>query len=323
MTNSMSCAEARSQFWLLEYGELSFEEEERIETHLDGCADCRGAREQSKELHTGLNSLAVEPPASLLRECRADLAARLEWEPPPAFAEPKEPGGWWTQFIETLTSGIVLRPAGALALLALGFVGAKLAPSLGFDFSGANEAGMNRVRDVEAGSDGRIQIVVDETRQRMVTGASGDPQIQALLLNAARDPSDPGLREESLTLLNKRSSSKDVRDMLVYALKNDDNAGVRMRAIEGLKGFAAEPEVRGALSQALLGDANPAIRMRAIDLLAGDVGSNGAGGDFAAGNVDRQIIGTLQELMLREDNAYLRQRSQRILEAANASTEIY
>jgi hypothetical protein len=39
--------------------------------------------------------------------------------------------------------------------------------------------------------------------------------------------------------------------------------------------------------------------------------------------VDRQIIGTLQELMLREDNAYLRQRSQRILEAANASTEIY
>jgi hypothetical protein len=53
-------------------------------------------------------------------------------------------------------------------------------------------------------------------------------------------------------------------------------------------------------------------------LLAGDANAN-----FAAGNVDRQIIGTLQELMLREDNAYLRQRSQKILEAVNASTEIY
>jgi hypothetical protein len=39
--------------------------------------------------------------------------------------------------------------------------------------------------------------------------------------------------------------------------------------------------------------------------------------------VDRQIVGTLQKLMLREDNAYLRQRSQKILEAVNASTEIY
>ena len=317
--DAMSCAEARSQFWLLEYGELSFDEEERIETHLDKCADCRAARAQTKELHAGFDSLAVEPPASLLRECRADLAARLELESPTEATPAGERGGWWNQFVDTLTSGIVLRPAGALALLVLGFMGARLAPSLGLSgFLGADEAGMSRVRDVQAASDGRIQIVVDETRQRMVTGAAGDPQIQTLLLNAARDPSDPGLREESLSLLNRRASSKEVRDMLVYALKNDDNAGVRMRAIEGLKEFSAEPEVRGALSQALLADANPGIRIRAIDLLAGDANAN-----FAAGNVDRQIIGTLQELMLREDNAYLRQRSQKILEAVNASTEIY
>ncbi|HLH43954.1 MAG TPA: HEAT repeat domain-containing protein [Bryobacteraceae bacterium] len=320
----MSCAEARSHFWLLEYGELSFDEEERIETHLDRCADCRAARARTKELREGFDSLAVEPPASLLRDCRADLATRLEWEPPPPFAARQEGSEWWGQFLETLTSGWVLRPAGAVALLALGFMGARLAPSLGFlDFSGASEAGMSRVRDVQASSDGRIRIVVDETRQRTVTGAPGDRRIQTLLLNAARDPSDPGLREESLSLLDKRPFSREVRDMLVYALKNDDNAGVRMRAIEGLKEFAADPEVRSALSQALLGDANPGIRMRAIDLLAGDAAAAGAGGNFAPENMDRQIIGTLQQLMLREDNAYLRQRSQRILEAANASTEIY
>jgi hypothetical protein len=35
------------------------------------------------------------------------------------------------------------------------------------------------------------------------------------------------------------------------------------------------------------------------------------------------MIGTLQELMLRENNASVRQRCQRVLEAINASAEVY
>jgi hypothetical protein len=329
MNREMTCAEARSQLWLLEYGELSFDEEERIETHLDGCAECRGAREREKEIHAGFDSLAAEPPASLLRECRAELEARLRSEPPPRAAK----AGWWEQFTSALRVRPSLRlvglrlivgPAGALAMLALGFAAARLAPSLWNSslFPKAMQAGMNRVRDVHPFSDGRIQIIVDETRQRTVSGTSGDPQIQALLLEAARDPADPGLREQSLDLLNKRAPSSEVRDTLVYALRHDDNAGVRLKAIEGLQGFAAEPEVRAALSQTLLSDSNPGVRMRAIDLLTGGEAdlNSGIGPNL---NLDRQVIGTLQELMQHEDNAYLRQRSQRILEALNASTEIY
>jgi HEAT repeats/Putative zinc-finger len=333
MNRDMTCEEARSQFWLLEYGELSFDEEERIETHLDGCGECRGARERDKEIHAGFDSLAVEPPASFLRECRAELEARLRLELPPRAAKP----GWWAQFASTLSARPNLRlvtgrldlhlvrgPAAALAMLALGFATARVAPSFLNSrlFPGAVQAGMNRVRDVHPFSDGRIQILVDETRQRTVSGAPGDPQIQALLLEAARDPADPGLREQSLDLLNKRAPSSEVRDTLVYALRHDDNAGVRLKAIEGLQGFAAEPEVRSALSQTLLSDSNPGVRMRAIDLLTGGEGdlNSGIGPNL---NLDRQVIGTLQELMQREDNAYLRQRSQRILEALNASTEIY
>jgi HEAT repeats/Putative zinc-finger len=324
MNEEMTCAEARSQFWLLEYGELSFDEEERIETHLDGCAECRGAREREKEIHAGFDSLAVEPPASLLRECRAELEARLRSEPPSHAAK----AGWWKQFASSLSPRpnlrLIMGPVGALAMLALGFAAARFAPSvLSFRlFPEAAQAGMSRVRDVHPFSDGRIQILVDETRQRTVSGAPGDPQIQALLLEAARDPADPGLREQSLDLLNKRAPSSEVRDTLVYALRHDDNAGVRLKAIEGLQGFAAEPEVRSALSQTLLSDSNPGVRMRAIDLLTGGEGdlNSGIGPNL---NLDRQVIGTLQELMQREDNAYLRQRSQRILEALNASTEIY
>ncbi len=45
--------------------------------------------------------------------------------------------------------------------------------------------------------------------------------------------------------------------------------------------------------------------------------------DRSSPNIDRATIGTLQELMLRESNASVRQRCQRVLEAINASAEIY
>jgi len=64
----------------------------------------------------------------------------------------------------------------------------------GYRAMGVAEPGASRVRYVEPASDGRVQIVLDETRQRIVSGRVDDQQIRALLLTAAKDPSDPGLR---------------------------------------------------------------------------------------------------------------------------------
>ena len=85
-----------------------------------------------------------------------------------------------------------------------------------------------------------------------------------------------------------------------------------MKAMEGLKPFAQDPEVRAALTHVLLTDSNPGMRTQAIDLL-----TKGA-------SVDRQVIGTLQELMLRgEQQGYVREKCRRVLESANASAETY
>ena len=87
-----------------------------------------------------------------------------------------------------------------------------------------------------------------------------------------------------------------------------------MKAIEGLKPFVAQPMVRSALAQVLLSDANPGLRTRAIDLLIGT----------DEHNVDRQMIGTLQEVMERgEKLGYVRERCRRVLESMNASIETY
>lgn len=316
-----SCSEVKDFFALYLYGELSFDEEERVESHLDACAACRTALERQREVQMALDNIGIEPAPSLLRSCREDLHYRLVEEEAGGHSSAKR--GWWEQFTDMLTGRSAsgwLKPAGALTLLALGFGIARL-PIASFG-GGLSQAGMiepsSRVRYVEPASDGRVQIVLDETRQRIVSGGLDNPKFRGLLLSAAKDPSDPGLRAESVEILNASAQFADVRDALVYALLHDQNAGVRLKVMQGLTPFAQQPEVRSAMTQVLLTDANPGMRKQAIDLLTKSLNQ-----DNPAMSFDRQVIGAMQELMQRESNEYVRQRCKTALESVKASTETY
>lgn len=328
--SSITCATAREQFSLLLYGELSFDDEERLETHLETCTECSAGFEREKSLHASLDGVEITPSPSLLRVCREELRARLVEESVMPRAAARV--GWWEQFTDLLTGrkadvdsgmsgrgGFIWKPAAALSLIAIGFFAARLTPVFssvgsGQQVMGMTDPGSSRVRYVEPGSDGKIQIVLDETRQRVVTGRMDDQKIRVLLLSAAQDPADPGLRAETVGILNTGAQSADVRDALIQALRHDQNAGVRLKALEGLKTYAQEREVRAALADALLRDTNPGVRTQAIDLLTGS---------GAKQTVERNLVGMLQELMSRENNAYIRERCRRVLEAMNASVETY
>jgi hypothetical protein len=316
---NMDCAQVRMHFALLLYGELSFDEEEHVDAHLDGCALCRLELERQKALHAAFDEFAVEPPASLLRECRADLAAAMR-----QGLGPRAPKvHWWEGLRGFLGASALLRPAAAFALLLVGFVGARLLPSVGDGifagsiFTGANQAGLSRVSDVEAQPDGSVRIVVDQIQRRTITGGLDDQQIRTRLLDAVRDPNNPGLRADSVDLLSRRAQSAEIRSELAYLVVHDQNDGVRLKAMEGLKPWVTDPEVRVALSQALLGDANPGVRTQAIDLLIQGPAGN------SAPNLDRATIGMLQQFVSQERNASVRQRAEKVLELMNASAEIY
>jgi hypothetical protein len=309
-----SCEWVRTQLSLLLYGELSFDEEEAVDAHLEGCAKCRTALERERELHAAFDEALVEPPAPVLWEARQSLQRQIAAEHAPSSR-----AGWWDRFLDTAW----LKPIGGLALVTVGFLGARLAPDLGLGVVGMSVAdpGAQRVRSVAPAPNGGIQIVLDETRQRTVSGGLDDQNIRILLLSAAKDPADPGLRYETVGILNDRAQAAEVRDTLIYALEHDENAGVRLKAMDGLRPFVLEPEVRKALAGVLLSDGNPGMRTQAIDLLTQGVGESA---DKTAGRVlDRDIIGTLQELMNRENNAYVRQRGERVLQLVNASRETY
>lgn len=321
-TKNDSCETVRGQLAMLLYGELSFDQEELADAHLENCTECRAALERQRDLHAAIDQMEVEPPPSLLLESRRNLQERIAAEHTPA----SERRGWWDQMVDAIIpiGGGWLKPVGAMALVTLGFVGARLAPNMGPQMIGMSslaDPGAQRVRSVEPSSNGGIRIVLDETRQRMISGQLDDENIRVLLLSAAKDPSDPGLRYETVGILNDRAQAAEIRNTLIYALEHDENAGVRLKAMDGLRPFVQQPEVRKALTGVLLSDGNPGMRTQAIDLLTQGIGESM---DNPSGRaLDRDVIGTLQELMNRENNAYVRQRGERVLQLVNASQETY
>jgi HEAT repeats/Putative zinc-finger len=309
----MTCEEAKKNLPLFLYGELSFDEEEQVESHMDECASCRGALAREKAMFQALDGAEMLPAPGALEDSRIELRRQLA-----LAGRPVRGASWWDKVREGFTINFHFAPgvaqvAGAAAMLVLGFLTARVAPnSLLGNWHSAGvlaDPATSRVRYVEPLASGRVQVVVDETHQRVFSGSVDDQEIQQLLLTAAKDPSDAGLRVESVDLLKNNSQSMSIRQLLVSVLEHDTNAGVRLKALDGLKQFADDPDTRQALTQVLLKDDNPGVRTQVIDLL-----------------VQRHtdaMVGVLQELLEKEDNGYIRMRCQKVLQEMNASAETY
>jgi len=312
----MNCDVVISQIPLLLYGELSFEEEELMQQHLDVCGSCRSETETTKALHESIDCAELEPDPVLLADCRRNLRIATS-----ALAENGGPHRRaWSEFIGRLSPhgsawNWFGKPVSAVTLIAMGFFGGRLIPPGGGALQvsrmalGENAPVASRVRFVEPGNSGQVQIVLEETRQRVLSGDVEDDTIRTLLLRAARESSDPGVRVETMDLLKAQPQAADVKRALLHALRTDTNAGVRLKALEALRPSAADSETRHALAEVLLKDENPGVRTQAIDLLTS--------------KREPELVGVLQEIMTRENNNYVRMKCQRALNEMNASVETF
>lgn len=308
----MTCADIRDQLALMLYGELSFDEEERVHEHLEICLSCKSELQEIKALHAALDKTEVQLPPELLQACRRDLRMSLSSPHEKGARRSGESLSPWSRWLPTFVPPQALyKPAGACALLLIGFLGGRFVPN-GFDsmsLGSHSEASAYRVRSIEPRSSGAVQIVVEETHQRVLSGDMDNRQIRSLLLSAAREAADPGVRVETVDLLKSQSESADVRGALLLALQHDVNPGVRLKALDGLRGFASDADTRKVLAQVVLTDSNPGVRTQAIDLLVQ--------------KHEPAIVGVLQELMTREDNNYIRLKCQKALSEMNASAETF
>jgi hypothetical protein len=300
----MNCEQAAKEIPLLLYDELSFEAEEQLHQHLEQCEGCRQALARERAMHEALDRLEVQISSDVLTKCRRDLRDRLS-------SSAGRSAGWrelWSLLTRPITMPW-LKPVGALALVALGFGAARMMEQPRAADWPAAEPLATHVRYLAPDPDsGEVRIVLDETRQRVLTGSPEDAAIQRLVLNAARESSDPGLRVLSMEMLTNRAPSAEVRAALLRAVQTDPIPGVRLKAMEGLKKFGSDPEIRQALASVLLTDDNPGVRIQAIDLLT------------ESREVDAAV---LQELLEKENNNYVRLRCQKALRDRNASVETF
>ncbi len=301
----MNCSEVTREIPLYCYGEVSAEAEERIESHIADCTACRRELDRHRVFLDRVDMRHDPVDASLLTACRASLRTALQ-----SNAHP-ESHNWLDWLWNVSRINIPFRvPVGAMALIAVGFFAARYTPQkFGGVEAGVAEPMFSNIRSVQPNASGKVDIAVDEVRRHVVSGKLQDPDILALLLTAAREESNPGVRVESVRLLNNSADSGKVREALISVVKRDPNAAVRLKALEGLKQYAGDVAVRRTLADVLLKDDNPDVRMQAIDLLTS--------------RRDDSIVGVLQNAVQKEDNNYVRARCSRVLEEMKASVGTY
>lgn len=312
----MTCDSVSKLIPLYYYGELTPEEEDLFDEHLHECTVCTAEMERQRVLAATLDRRRVEPPPMLLEDCRADLMAAIAGGAP---AVEKTRKGPWTLFLEALNIsfagfGKMRQPAGALALIAIGFFAARFSGSLvPFSSNGINgmslapsDNTLSTVRSVDS-RDGRVKITVDETRRREITGRLDDPDIQKFILAGSRGE-NAAVRVESVGLLQNPGDSPQALDSLLNALV-DSNDGVRLEAVRALRPLAGDPRVSKTLSQVLLSDSNPAVKMQVIDLMMA--------------RRDDSTVGLLQSMLQHEENSGVRQKASNVLKDLNASARTF
>lgn len=272
----MTCHEVQTRLSLYLYGELEFAEEEALEQHVSGCAFCERALEYEKTWHSALNAERKDVPLELLAECREELHRTVE----SVGAVTQSRGAWrrWAQSLGFSSPQWSLRLAAASFLVFVGFGTARFIDRNGLpggvaiaaDAMGVADPATTRIRDIEPGENNRVRIVFDQ--QRAITGPADNDEIRAWLVAATKDENDPGIRVDSVQMLNCQTG-RDVRDALLNSAQHDANAAVRLEAVEGLRRFRDDAATQEGLVYVLQHDENAGVRSKAIDVLAPARGS--------------------------------------------------
>jgi hypothetical protein len=298
------------------FDELDFEEENEVSRLLAEHAELREELERLRVMLRVVEASAAEPPPGLLSQCRTRLHATLRDDS--VGAQYSEPGrrSWWQAWF---ANGFAWQTAGALAMAAFSFLAGRwtvdrhmhsVSPSemlVAMDSDSSDRSPWTpRIRSIRNNPDGTVQVEIEEVKQRLVIGSPDDREVRAVLLNAAQNTLDPGLRVGTIDLLQAQMDRPDVRDVLLHVVRKDGNPSVRLKALEGLVRYSDESSVREALRDVLLRDQNPTVRMEAVNLLIQEQGRP-------------EVIGLLQEVMLQEENHNVRERCMNVLTDLNAT----
>jgi hypothetical protein len=306
----MKCDWVRDNILLFIYNELADDARYELEQHLGRCTECAAELKATRSFHATLSKFPVqEPTPNLLTACRMRLQESLETAQQGGFWQRLtfDPSNWLRQ--------VRFSPSLAAAIFIVGFaggIGASYKMLSGSSQDGVVvskqelpapvESSITGIQSIsqEPGSN-QISIKYNTVSSQETQGSLNDQRIQQLLLFAARNNYNSGVRMDSVDLLTQRPDDNHVREALIYALRFDSNPGVRLKALEGLGAYVKDDvRVRDAVLQALMSDSNPGVRAQALHLLE-------------PCKADSSVRQGLQRLAESDQNQYIRSQARTVL----------
>jgi hypothetical protein len=297
----MKCEWVRENITLHVYGELADDARHELEQHVARCADCAAELKAEQEFHALLSQTqAEEPSPNLLASSRMKLQ------------EAFDPANWLRQ--------VRFSPALASVILIAGFAGgigtayrvfdrqpqvAGVTPTSSGTAASApspTESSITGIQSIsqEPGTN-KIDIKYNTVSTQETQGSLNDQRIQQLLLFAARNNYNSGVRMDSVDLLTQKPDLSQVRDALIYALQYDTNPGVRLKALDGLGRFVKDDvRVRDAVLEALVNDSNPGVRIEALRMIE-------------PVKADGSVRGVLMALSAKDSSQYIKSQARTML----------
>jgi hypothetical protein len=303
----MKCEWVIENITLHVYGELADDARHELEQHIARCADCAAQLKAEQEFHDLLlQDRSAEPTPNLLTASRMRLQESLETA---------QQGGFWRRLAfdpANWLRQVSFSPALASVILILGFAGGvgtsykvfvhqPQGPPSGATAAPA-EASITGIRSItqEPGTN-QIAIKYDTVSTLETQGSMNDQRIQQLLLFAARNNYNSGVRMDSVDLLTQKPDVSQVREALVYALRYDSNPGVRLKALDGLGGFVKDDvRVRDVVLEALVNDSNPGVRTEALRMIE-------------PVKADGSVRGVLMTLAAKDQSQYIKSQARTML----------
>ena len=304
----MKCEWVKANLLLYIYDELLDDARYELEQHVGRCGECAADLDGLRQFKSGMAAAPVlEPSPNLLAASRMRLQEALE--------SAEQPGFWrrWTFDLASIFSRSRFSPALASAIFIVGFaagIGATYkivsanSPQIAATAGSTQpvESSISGIRAInQVPGSKNVEIKYDTVTTQSAQGSLNDARIQQLLLFAARNNFNSGMRMDSVDLLSQQPQDQRVREALIYALRYDSNPGVRLKALNSLGAYVRQDrQVRDAVLRALLNDGNPGVRAEAIHLLE-------------PVRADSSVREVLQHLARQDKNTYIRTESRALL----------
>jgi len=307
----MKCEWVRENIVLSVYGELADDARHEMEQHVARCADCAAELKAEQEFHALLEQgragdpLLGDPSPNLLAASRMRLQEGLETVKQGSFFSRLafDPANWLLQ--------MKFSPALAAVILIFGFAGGI---GSAYKFIPHNQPIVQNPPTVPVQTSiatidsvtqdpgtNQISIKYKSVSEQEKQGPLNDQEIQQLLLFAARNNYNSGVRVDSVDLLAQRSGDLQVREALMYALQNDTNPGVRLKSLDALGNYVKnDTNVRDAVLRALVNDGNSGVRIEALRLIE-------------PVKADGSVRGVLMALAAKDSSQYIKSQARTML----------